>query len=231
MKSNKKLSKIAGLLYLIIIIGILFDEFFARGHLIVWDNAAITAQNILANERLFRLGFVANLTAQACLLLMVLVLYQLLKHVNKLHAMAMVACVVVTVSIVTINALNHYAAILILKDGVGYLSVLTEEQLNAFARFFLGMQTTGLDINFIYAGLWLLPLGHLVLKSGSGRFSRILGWWLMITCGAWLITFLARFLNPEFYSKYSFFEITAAIDLSEIVFCFWLLFKGLNVKR
>lgn len=168
--------------------------------------------------------------AQACFLLMVVVLYQLLKPVNKLCARAMVACVGVTVALVTMNSLNHYAAILLLKDGDGYLSVFTEEQIHALVRFFLGMQTTGLDINFIYAGLWLLPLGYLVLQSGAGRFSRILGWWLMITCGAWLITFFARFLDPGFYSRYHLFEITAVIDFSEIVFCLWILFKGINVR-
>ena len=230
MNSNKKLSRAAGILYLLVIVGILFDEFYARGNLIVWEDATLTAQNILANEGIFRLGFVINLIAQACLLLLVIVLYQLLKPVNKLYALVMVACVVVTVSIITINSLNQYAAIILLKASDGYMSVFPAEQLNALIRFFLEMQTTSLDINFIYAGLWLLPLGYLVSKSGSGKFSKILGWWLMVTCWAWIIAFVTRFLDPGFYSSYNIFWAIAVIDTSEIVFCFWLLFKGVDIK-
>lgn len=230
MYSNKTLSRLGGCLYLMVIAGILVDEFYARGNLIVWGDSTVTAQNILANEELFRLGFVVNLIAQACLLLLVLVLYQLLKSVNKLCALFMVACVMVTVSIVSINALNGYNALLLLKGSSSYLSVLTERQIHALTLFYLTSHTTGLDLNFIYAGLWLLPLGYLVWKSGLGVFSRIMGWWLMITCLVWLVAFITRFLSPEFYSTYNIFTITGIIDCSEVVFCFWLLLQGINVK-
>lgn len=231
MNSNKTLSRIAGFLYLIVIAGILFGEFFVRENLIVWGDATTTAQNILANEGLFRLGFVIDLIAEACLLLVVLALYQLLKSVNKFYALVMVSCVVVSVATMTINMLNMYAAMLLLKGSASYLSVLTEDQLHALVRFFLGMHDTGFEINYVYAGLWLLPLGYLVLKSGSGRFSIILGWWLMITCFAFLINFLVRFLDPGFYYRSKIFWVMGAIDISEIMLCFWLLFKGINVQQ
>ena len=157
MTSNKTLSRTAGFLYLIVIVGILFDEFFVRGNLIVWGDAAATAQNILGSEVLFRFGFVIDLIAQACLLLLALALHQLLKPVNKFYALIMVSCVVVMVAITTINTLNMYAAMLLLKGSTTYLSVLTKDQLNAMVRFFLGMHGSGLEINYILPAFGCSP--------------------------------------------------------------------------
>ena len=39
-----------------------------------------------------------------------------------------------------------------------------------------------------------------------------------------------RFLFPEFY-RHEIFMITGAIDSSEIVFCLWLLLKGVDMKH
>ena len=230
MHANKTLSRTAGCLYLFVIVGILFGEFFVREKLIVWDDATLTAQNILAHEGLFRLGFVIDLTAQACFLFMILIVYQLFKSVNKLYALAMVSLVVITVAIHSLNFLNEYAAMLIYKGSAGKLSAFTEEQLHALALFFFEMFTTGWDINYVFFSLWLLPLGYLVLKSGSGRFSSILGWWLMITCFALLFNFFTRFLDPGFYRS-EIFWITGVLDSSEIVFCLWLLFNGVNIRQ
>ena len=228
MHSNKALSRIAGILYLIAIAGIIFDEFFVRGRLINWGDAEITAQNILTHEGLFRLGFVTGLIAQLCILLLSLALYRLLKSVNKYYALAMVAPQVVVVSIHSINMLNMYAVMLLLK-GNTMSAVLSADQLNAQILFFLEMHSTGVDINSIFYGFWLLPLGYLIYKSGSGKFSKILGGWLMISFVALFINFLTRFLFPGFYRD-TIFWISGAIDSSEIVLCFWLLFKGINVK-
>ncbi|MGI9552454.1 MAG: DUF4386 domain-containing protein [Aurantibacter sp.] len=229
MNSNKALSRIAGSLYLIVIVGMIFGEFFVRGKLIVWGDAAATTQNILAFEDLFRLGFVIDLIAEACALLLVLALYQLLKSVNKFYAMVMVSCVVVTVAIKSLNMLNEYAAMLLLKGSTGYLSVLSTDQLNAQVLFFMNMHSTGFDIASVYYSLWLLPLGYLIYKSGSGAFSRFLGVWLIISFIALFINFAMRFLYPGFYRD-TIFWISGVIDSSEIALCFWLLFKGINVK-
>ena len=119
-------------------------NFLSVKKLITWGNATATVQNIIAQEGLFRLGFVIDLATQVCFLLMALVVYHLFRSVNRFYALIMVALVVVTTAIHSLNFLNEYAAILIIKGGVGYLSVFSEEQLNALALFFLQLFTTGL---------------------------------------------------------------------------------------
>ena len=225
MNAPKTLSRTAGFLYLFVIVGMLFGEFYVRGNLIVWNDATATAQQILAHEGLFRIGFVVDLMTQAGFLFMALAVYQSFKSVHKFYALVMVALVIVTTAIHSLNFLNEYAVLLIFKGSTGYLSVFTTEQLHALALFFLKMFSTGWDINYVFFSLWLLPLGYLVLKSGLGRFSKFLGWWLMITCFALLFNFFTRFLAPGFY-RGEIFWVTGMIDSSEIVFCFWLLLKS-----
>ncbi len=59
-------ARIAGFLYLIVIIGGIFAEVFVRGRLVVHGDAAATAHNILTHELLYRLGFAAELFYCAC---------------------------------------------------------------------------------------------------------------------------------------------------------------------
>jgi hypothetical protein len=50
-------ARIAGFLYLIVIVGGLFAEMFVRGRLVVYGDAAATAHNIMTDQLLYRLGF------------------------------------------------------------------------------------------------------------------------------------------------------------------------------
>ena len=61
MSSQRKLARIAGLLYLIIIAAGIFAEFFVRQGLIVPGDAAETANNIMTSEMLFRAGIASDL--------------------------------------------------------------------------------------------------------------------------------------------------------------------------
>ena len=56
MNSTRKTARIAGLLYLMNGVTGFFSIIYVPGKLIVSENAAATANNILASERLFRLG-------------------------------------------------------------------------------------------------------------------------------------------------------------------------------
>jgi hypothetical protein len=73
---------------------------------IVPGDAATTANNIMASESLFRLGIVSALILQILGILVVLVLYKLLKPVNKNHALLMVIFILAAVPIAMLNELN-----------------------------------------------------------------------------------------------------------------------------
>jgi len=66
MISNKNVARIAGLLYLIVILTGLFAEVFVRQAFKDSGNALATANNIQSAEMLFRLGVVASTCSNIC---------------------------------------------------------------------------------------------------------------------------------------------------------------------
>lgn len=223
--SQRKAVRVAGLLYLLVIVFGIIAEFFVRQSLIVPGDAAETAHNIMANEWLFRIGFVSDLIMITCLLLLALALYVVLKPVNKNIASLMVLIVLVGTAIAGINMLNQFAA-LILLSGADYLKVFGADQLHALAGLFLNLHEAGTYIAQILSwGPWLFPLGYLVFKSGY--FPRILGVLLMIACFGFLIKGLQYFLVPD-YEVITYPGIAVA-TIAEFSFCGWFLLKGAKI--
>jgi hypothetical protein len=186
-------------------------------------DTAATAKNIIASESLFRLAFVSGLVAQTVQILLVLVLYKLLKPVNKNLALLMVIFSLVGIPIAMLNLLNQFAALHLLS-GVDYLTLFESGQLQAQAMFFLDLYKHGIIIAQIFWGLWLLPLGYLVFKSGF--LPRILGILLIIGGLGYLIDFFIFILFPNFEVTVSQFAF-----IGELLFPLWLLIKGVNVEQ
>ncbi len=216
-------ARLAGILYLLLIPFSAFGLLYVPSKLIVPGDAATTASNIVASEALFRSAIVSHLIGQTIFILLPLVLYKLLKPVNKNHAVLMVVLVLVSVPITFTNELNHFAA-LILLSGADYLSVFSVDQLQAQMMLFLELHEHGITIALIFWGLWLFPLGYLVFKSGF--LPKILGVLLMIGCVGYLIDALTTMLFPDFDMTVSQFTF-----VGELLFPLWLVFKGVNVER
>jgi hypothetical protein len=211
-------ARVAGFLYLLVVPLGIFGSMYVPSKLIVREDAAATANNIMASESLFRLGIVSNLLAPLFMLAVVLVLYQLLKPVNKNMARLMVIFVLLGVSISMLHQLTKFAALQLLS-GADYLKVFTTEQLQALAL--LSLRLTG-NIATIFWGLWLFPLGYLVFKSGF--LPRILGALLMVACFGYLINSFASFLGYRM-------NIGLFAALGEVLFILWLLIKGVNAEQ
>jgi len=150
-------------------------------------------------------------------------LYKLLKPVSKDIAVLMVVVSLMGIPIAMLNELTQLG-VLQLLSGADYLTVFTTAQLQALAYLFLRLHSYGIDIAFIFSGLWLFPLGYLVFKSGF--LPRILGVLLIIGGFGYLIDVFAGFLFPG-----SNLSIGLITGLSEIFFLLWLLIKGVNVEK
>ncbi|WP_020586580.1 DUF4386 family protein [Desulfobacter curvatus] len=71
MKKSLKINtvtyaRITGLLYLVIIVFGLYSEIFIRSNLIAYEDADITARNILSSQWLFRIGFACDIVVFLC---------------------------------------------------------------------------------------------------------------------------------------------------------------------
>lgn len=218
----QRTARIAGFLYLILAITGGFAEFAVRQSLIVPGDAAATVSKITASVSTFRLGIVSELLGQVVFILLVLALYRLLKPVNQSQAVLMVVLVIVAVTITCLNMLNQYA-VLPLISGSDYLAVFDASQLQALVLYFLNLHKAGYIIAQVFFGLWLLPLGYLVFKSGF--MPKIIGILLMVACFGYLIDVLTFFLVPGFEVVISEFTF-----VGELLLMLWLLIKGVNVE-
>lgn len=227
MTTDKKTARIAGLLYLIVVLSGIFHLMYVPSKLVDSTNPSVTVGNIIASETLFRLGILGGLVCYTAFLLLPLVLYKLLHGVNKTHAVLMVTLAVVSVPISFVNLLNKFA-VLTLISKADYLSVFEADKLNAQVLFHLDSYGNGNQVASIFWGLWLFPFGYLVYKSGF--LPKILGLLLMAGCVGYLIDFTGSFL----FQKYgetgiaSFISIPGSIG--EIGICLWLLVVGVKDK-
>ncbi len=227
MTSNKKTARIAGLLYLVVVITGLFSLMYVPSKLIVWDNATTTFNNIVTNQTLFRFGLVGYIICYTFFLILPLVLYKLLKSVHHIHATLMVVLAMVSVPIALINIQNQFN-VLSLINGENYLNAFTTEQLQAQVLLYLNHYDNGHLIASVFFGLWLFPFGYLVYKSGF--LPKILGIFLMLGCFSYLINFVGNTLlaNYSALGISSYIQLPASIG--EIGICLWLLVMGVKEK-
>src|SRR5437588_705143 len=123
MHPTDKAARVAGAVYLSMVVTAPFSLIYIPSTLIVRGNATATANNILAHETLFRLGIVADLITSIIFICVVLALYRLLSGVNKTLASLMVALVLVSAAVGFMNVLNNIAALTLFR-GSDFLAVL-----------------------------------------------------------------------------------------------------------
>ena len=222
MNSLKKTARMAGFLYLVFMVTLIFSSV-VRSNLIVFGDAAATANNIMASEWLFRIGFMSEILSAVFFLLAAWALYVLLKPVNNDLALLFVLLNLGGVAIECINMLNLFTATLLLS-GADYLKVFQVNQLQSLAMLFINLYQNGFIIAQVFYGTWLFPLGYLVFKSGF--LPRILGILLMVDCFGILIWFFQFFLFPN-YEVISYPSFVVGF-IAELSISLWLLIKGIK---
>lgn len=226
MTSNKKKARIAGLLYLVVVITGLFSLAYVPSKIIIWDDSTTTFNAIKASETLFRFGIVSSVICYVFFLLLPLALYKLLKPVNKFYAPLMVLLAVVSVPISFINILNKLSVLSLVNSE--HSKAFTIEELKSQIMFHLNQYDNGILLVSIFWGLWLFPFGYLVYKSGF--LPKIFGVLLIMGCFGYLINFLGTILVSG-YSDMGFAHyVSIPSALGEIGICLWLLIMGAKEK-
>ena len=221
--SLKKTARIAGLLYLILVITGVFSIVYVSSQIIVQGDAVTTAKNILAKEFLFRAGIINDLISNTIFVFLALVLYRLLKQVNRNQAKLMVALVIVQIPVVFIIEAFNLTSLMLFKDEL--LQTFELNQRQDLAMLFLKINDYGTLTIEMFWGLWLLPFGLLVYKS---RFiPRIFGILLIIAGIAYINSSLISLLFP-IYSAIVNQPTLLLVALGEISITLWLLIKGVK---
>jgi hypothetical protein len=149
-------TRIAGVLMLLSIVAGGFGEAYVPSRLMVSGDAAATAQNLKALDFLFRLGFAGFLVESVCDTALSLILYVLLRRVNKDLALLAAFFGLIGTALFAVAELFYFAASLILKGG-GYLQTFPPDQLNTLALLSLKLFGLGAAIFTVYYGMaWIV---------------------------------------------------------------------------
>jgi hypothetical protein len=226
MTSNKRLARIAGLFYLIVIATGLFAEVFVRQALRVSNDAVATAKNIQSSEMLYRWGVFADVVNFAAGLPCVLILYTLFKPINDLLAKLAIMFVIIQTAIIGVNLLNQVSPLVFLGNDL-YLNSFQPDQLATLSLHALDLQAYGYGIGLVFFGCYCLIVGYIIFKSQF--VSKIIGVLYFITGLAYLLNISTLLLFPKMSATlFPYFAIPAFIG--EMSFCLWLLIIGVRTK-
>lgn len=220
-------ARIAGFLYLIVIVLGMFAELFVRGQMIVSGDAAATARNILAHEQLYRAGFALSTIYLACNMPLALIFYRLFKNVNGDVSWLVVFFLLLGSAIESASLLNHFAPLIFLGSA-DYLSAFSPEQLQAQAYMSLRLFAVGFLFSLVIFSFYCLSTGYLIFRSTF--LPRILGVLMAIAGVCYLFHSLAYFLAPHF-ARHLIPYILVPCFIAETSLCLWLIVKGVNVQR
>lgn len=222
--ATKKNARIAGLLFLLMVLTGVFAEIFFRQKLFSSDLSA-TAENILRNMTLYRIGILSDIEMSVSYLFTALALYRLLVSVNKNMAMLMVLFASMGSVLLLSNIMNEYAPLMMLTESIpaGALGI---GQLQAMAMLSFSAFGHGYMIGQVFFALWVLPLGVLLYRSEF--IPKVFGilFFIEVACG--LLSVVAHFLFPN-GSLESVLLLPGMV--AEISFMLWLLIRGVNERK
>lgn len=220
-----KAARLAGLLFLIAMATGLFAEFYVRfpSTLIVSGDALKTTNNIIAHERLFRIGIANNIVTFAIDVVLIWALYLLLKRVNRSLALLAVFFRLIETTLACFAIINSYVAMQFINDSPTKLFDLNQIQ---FLSLLHSIYALTFVIVAVFLGLGSTLFNYLFYKSGY--IPKILAGWgifaslLLLTSQFAIIVFPAveNKIIPACYGP---------IALDEIALGVWLLFKGAKV--
>jgi hypothetical protein len=222
---QRKAAIVAGFSYLITFAIVVYVNFGIHGRLIVENSAVETAQNILRNEQLFRIGIVGDLIYCTGVVVLLTALYVILKPVNPGLALLAAFWRLVWVLVWLVMTLNLFNALKLLS-GANYLRAFETERLQALARFYLGSSFDYYYVGLLFGSLASTVCGYLWLKSRY--IPRILAAFGLISSAFCVACTLIFYIFPNFDKTVNLWWFDSPMGIFDIALSFWLLFKGLR---
>ncbi len=226
--SQYKAARLAGLLYLIAMATGLFAEFYVRfpSTLVVNGDAAKTASNIMANERLYRIGIANNIITFAIDVALIWALYVLLRPVNRNLALLAVFFRLVETTIACVAIINSYVAMQFVNDAE-HQKAFDSNQIQALTILHNTYALTFVVVA-IFLGLGSTIFNYLLFKSRY--IPKALAAWGIFASLLLLMSQFAIIIFPA-VEKIIIPACYGPIAIDEIALGFWLLFKGANIPK
>lgn len=216
-------ARIAGILYLVIILMGIGAEALVRNKLFVSGDANATANNIMHADFLWKMGITADLIMHICDLPVMIILYYLLKPVSKKLALLNLSFNLIQTAVLVLNKLNLLAALFFLGEAE-YLKSFTPDQLHTLSYLSIKLHDFGFGIGLIFFGFVCLLEGYLIFRSVY--FPKTIGVLMTVAGICYLTNSFVLILAPQFSS----IALLMPCLLAELSFSLWLIFKGVNLS-
>lgn len=224
-EAQRKAAMVVGCAYLSALLPAIFAEFYVRGRLVVFDNAAQTALNIATHERLFRLGIASNLAVFAVDVVLITALYVVLEPVDRGLALLALGWGLIETSILVVVTLKDLEVLQILSSAE-HLNAIGPDRL---AMLSVGAHGTTYNVGLVFSGLRGVAFCYLWLRSGLIPMA-LAGWGTLASflMGASALSFI---IAPEVAKVIPVAVYGGPIFFFELTMGLWLLFKGLLPAR
>jgi hypothetical protein len=163
--TQRKAARVVGILYLLQMATGVFGEIFVRGRLMVGGDATRTAQNIMADERLFRLSVAGDLLTYISVIVLIWAFYILVRPIDRSLALLALFFRLVENAILCISTACSMV-VLSLLSGADYLKTFDARQLHTLASLLLAAQGLAMSVAFVLLGIGSAVFAYLLLKSG-----------------------------------------------------------------
>lgn len=224
-ESQRKAAILVGLMYFFGQIPAIFAEFYVSGQLIDYNNAAVTARNIIAHPTLFRLGIASNLLVWLGDVVLIAALYVILERVNRNLALAAVFFRLVETAILVVATLNDFAVLRILS-GAEYLQPFEADRLHGLARLAISAHSDAYRIGLLFFGIGSSVFAYVWLKSEYiPRALAIWGLFASVLVAASISVFV---VFPDVAKVVTVAYYAGPIFLFELGLGLWLLLKGIG---
>ncbi len=221
-ESPRLLARLAGVSFLLTILGGLIAQGYISNGLINFADPAATANNILAHRQMFEIGFTIFLIEMACQLITTGLLYTLLKPVNHTLARLMLLFEMMAITIKTFARVFYIMPLWVLESP-NALNGMEQGHLQHIAMLLLRLDNYGAQTALAFFGFSTLIGGYLVFKSGFlPRWLGVIG---MISAFGWL-TYIYPPLGRQAFLYASLFAL-----LGSAAKIFWLLVFGVDEEK
>lgn len=228
MRVDHRSGRLAGALYLVLVLTGIFTLAYVPTQIPVYGDPAVALDNIRGSAPLYRMGIAAFLVMQVSFLLLPLALFPLLRPAGPAAATMMVAFVAVSVPVALVSLSGRLEALSLATDAQ-HAARLQPERLHAALQAALAGYQHGLLITRLFWGLWLLPLGYLILRSGL--LPGVLGGLLILGGFGYIVDVFGELLVPGYADGMLARFATRPASLGEIGTCLWLLVAGVRPSR
>lgn len=221
-QNDTRLARTAGILYLLLIAAAPFALLYVPQKILVRTDPAATVRNLVEHGTLFRIGIASHLVTITLFAMVAVALYRLLRRVHDGQALLMMVFALISTPVSVVIMATELAAVTAVSSD--YFAAMHKPDSNALIMLLFTLRSRAMMLDEAFWGLWLLPLGLLILKS---RFlPRFIGVWLLINGTAYIAVSLSWVLLPSYARMIDNFSFPAYFG--EVALALWLAIKGVK---